>query len=118
LRRNGFSFVDAVVVLADFLTFGHAAQLNDLAARHSLPMISELEDFATAGAIMAYGPSLPDLVMRTGDYIDRILKGARPADLPVEGPTTFRFIVNVKTARALGISVPATLALRADRIIE
>ena len=110
--------VGAVVVLADFLTFGHKGQLGDLAAKHRLPMISELEDFAKAGAIMAYGPSIPDLAARTGDYIDKILKGAKPADLPVERPTTFQFVLNMKTAKTLGISVPASLALRADRIIE
>jgi putative ABC transport system substrate-binding protein len=93
-------------------------QIADLAMRHRLPTISGPREFAKAGALMAYGPDYPALFRRAAIYADRILKGAKPADLPVEQPTTFELIINMKTAKALGLTIPQSLLVRADEIIQ
>jgi putative ABC transport system substrate-binding protein len=88
------------------------------ALRHKLPTISLFESFPDAGGLMSYGPSQADIQERAAGYVDRILRGAKPGDLPVESPTRFELVVNLATAKALGIAVPRALALRADRVIE
>ncbi len=89
-----------------------------LAAQTRLPAIYGFSEFARAGGLLAYGPSVPDQARRAAVYVDKILKGAKPADLPVEQPTKFELVVNLKTAKALGLTIPPSLLLRADQIIE
>jgi putative ABC transport system substrate-binding protein len=90
----------------------------DLAIRHGLPGAFEVLGYTNAGCLMSYGTSLEDLWRRSASYVDKILKGAKPADLPVEEPTKFELIINLKTAKALGVTIPQTLLLRADQVIE
>ncbi len=95
-----------------------ARQIAQLVGQHRLPSISLLPQFAESGGLMSYGPSLSDIQRRAASYVDKILKGAKPADLPVERPTKFELVVNRRTARTLGITVPPSLLLRADQVIE
>jgi len=109
---------DALLVLADPLLFFRYARIADLALSHRLPSIAFWREFAVAGGLMSYGPNFVELIRRSAWYVDKILKGAKPADLPVEQPTKFDLVVNMKTARALGLTIPQTLLLRADQVIE
>ncbi len=93
-------------------------QILHLARQSRLPTVSGPRDFVEAGGLMAYGPDYPDLYRRAATYVDKILKGAKPADLPVEQPTKFELIVNMKTAKALGLTIPQSILLRADQVIE
>ena len=90
----------------------------DLAAKHRLPAVYFGREFIDAGGLMAYGPNGPDLFRRAATYVDKILKGAKPADLPVEQPTKFELVINLKTAKALGLEVPPLLIAQADELIE
>jgi putative ABC transport system substrate-binding protein len=108
----------ALVVMSHPLFFADHKLLIDLAARSRLPAIYHWVESAEAGGLMAYGANFVELNRRAVGYIDRILKGAKPADLPVEGPTAFEFVVNLKTAKVLGLSVPQSLVQRADRVIQ
>jgi ABC-type uncharacterized transport system substrate-binding protein len=108
----------ALVVLADFLTMNHRGRIAEFATKNRLPAISEFREFAAAGCLMAYGPSAPDLGRRAAVLVDKILKGAQPGDLPIEQPTKFELVINLKTAKALGLTIPPSLLLRADQIIE
>ena len=109
---------DALMTLAEPLTIMYRRQIADFAVTHRLPMMSQLKEFAEAGGLMTYGTSLPGLFQHAAYYVDRILKGAKPADLPVEQPTKFELIINLKTAQALGITIPPTLLFQADEVIR
>jgi len=96
----------------------HATKIIDLTARHRVPAIYGAGSYARQGGLVGYGTSIADLFRRAADYVDRILKGANPADLPVQGPTKFECVVNLKTAKALGLAVSEAVLARADEVIE
>jgi putative ABC transport system substrate-binding protein len=108
----------AVMVLADPMTFVHRRRLAELAISHALPLMGNVRGYAEAGGLMSFWADRNDLSRRAASYIDRILKGAKPGDLPIEQPTKFELIVNLKTANTLGIAVPQSLLLRADDRIQ
>ena len=109
---------DALIVVEDPLTVSHRKPIIEFAARHRVPALYGLKEFAVDGGLISYGASLADLYRRAAGYVDKILKGAKPADLPVQQPTKFEFFINLKTAQALGLEIPATLLARADEVIE
>jgi putative tryptophan/tyrosine transport system substrate-binding protein len=116
LKREG---ADALLVLASSAFFAERQRIADLAIKHRLPLVAPFREVAEAGGLMAYGPNIVELWgQRVPVYVDRILKGARPGDLPIEQPTKYELIVNLKTAKALGLTVPQSLVLRADQVIE
>jgi len=108
---------DAMIVFGDPLTVVHGPRVIALAAKHSLPAIHLSLQFAKGGLVV-YGPDIADLFRRASSYVDKILKGAKPADLPVQQPTKFELVINMKTAKTLGLTVPASLLVRADEVIE
>jgi putative ABC transport system substrate-binding protein len=116
--RMGGAGAGACLIMADPRFFAWRRAIVDLAARYKLPTIYEWREIAVNGGLMAYGDSLSALNRRVGDYVGRILKGAKPADLPVEQPGTIRLVVNLKTAKALGLTVPPSILARADEVIE
>jgi putative tryptophan/tyrosine transport system substrate-binding protein len=109
---------DALYVVSDPLIGSYMSQIITLAAGARLPTIFSLQDFVAAGGLMSYGPDFPDLFRRAADYVDKILRGAKPADLPVEQPTKFDLAINLRTAKALGLTVPQTILVSADQVIE
>ena len=109
---------DALVVFGDNLTGGHAPRIVELAARSRLPTIYGVRMFMDAGGLMAYGANIPSLYRRAAYYVDRILKGAKPAELPVEQPREFDFIINLKTAQALGLTIPQHVLLQATEVLQ
>jgi putative tryptophan/tyrosine transport system substrate-binding protein len=109
---------DAIIVFGDALTVNNAPRVTALAAKHRLPAIYVFRIFATNGGLISYGPDLADLFFRAGGYVDKILKGSKPSDLPVEQPTKFELVINMKTAKALGLTVPPTLIAQAVEVIE
>ncbi len=109
---------DALITLDDSLTFLHRTRIVNVAAKSRLPAMYGLTAFAEAGGLMAYGPNVPDLFRRAATFVDKILKGAKPADLPVEQPTRFELVVNLKTAKALGLTIPQSVLIRADQVIQ
>jgi putative ABC transport system substrate-binding protein len=109
---------EAMVVTAEAFTNRHRDRILDFIMRNRIPAVYEDGRFAQAGGLMAYGPSTPDLFWRAATYVDKILKGAKPADLPVQQPTKFELVINLKTAKALGLEIPPTLLARADEVIE
>jgi putative ABC transport system substrate-binding protein len=108
---------DAMIVFGDSLTVRQGPRVVALAAKHHLPAIYLFRQFANGGLVV-YGPDIADLYRRAGGYVDKILKGTKPADLPVEQPTKFELVINMKTAKALGLTVPPSLHVRADEVIE
>jgi putative ABC transport system substrate-binding protein len=110
--------LQALVVVTDGVLFNQRARIAELGAQGRLPVIYEVRDFVEAGGLIAYGPKYSDLAIRAATYVDRILKGAKPADLPVEQPTNFELVVNLRAAKSLGLTIPQSLLLRADRVIE
>lgn len=110
--------VGGVIVQEDPLTVTHRKTITGLASERHLPGIFGLKQFVEAGGLMSYAPSYVDLYRRASVFVDKILRGARPADLPVEQPTTYELVINLKTARALGLTLPSSLLLRADQVIE
>ena len=109
---------EALYVVGDALVITHRVQINTLALTARLPTIFLLREYVEAGGLMSYGPSFPDLFRRAGDYVDKILRGAKPGDIPVEQPTKFDLIINLTTAKALGLSIPESFLVRADEVIE
>ena len=107
-----------LLVVTDPVFVAHRTRLADLAARHRLPSMHGVRAYVEAGALISYGPSVADIFHRAATYVDKILKGARPGDLPVEQPTKFELVINLKTARALGLTIPQSLLLRADEVIQ
>ena len=108
----------ALIVLADAMFFGQTPRLVAFTATARLPALFPEKQVAQAGGLMAYGPSIPAALQRAVAFVDKILRGANPADLPVEAPTTFEFVINLKTAKALGLTVPDKLLATADEVIE
>jgi putative ABC transport system substrate-binding protein len=109
---------DVIIVFPDPVFLTARARIVGLAAKHRLPAMYVFREHTLAGGLMSYGPSIPDTFRRAATYVDKILKGAKPADLPIEQPTKFDLVINLKTAEALGLTIPPSLLLRADHIIE
>jgi len=109
---------DALIVLADALFFAHRGQVAELGIRHRLPTMFDDAQSVDAGGLISYGANLADLFRRAAVYVNKILKGAKPEDLPVEQPTKFEFIVNLKTAKQIGLTIPPNVLARADRVIR
>ena len=109
---------DGVVVLSDALMTTNAARLAQLAARTRIPAMYGHNLYTMAGGLMSYGPSLPDLYRNAASYVDKVLRGSKPSDIPVQEPTKFEFIVNLKTAKTLGLAIPPDVMTTADRLIE
>jgi putative ABC transport system substrate-binding protein len=107
-----------LLVLPDVTTTLHEELIVKLAAQHRLPAIYPWRHFVTAGGLMCYAVDLPDLWRRSASYVDRMLKGEKPTDLPVQVPTKYQLVLNLKIAKAIGLDVPATLLARADEVIE
>jgi putative tryptophan/tyrosine transport system substrate-binding protein len=110
--------VEALIVIDDVFITQHRGEIMNLAATHSLAVVSQNKAFAEAGALLAYGPSTSTMYRRAAYYVDRILKGDNAGDLPVEQPTKFDLVINLKTAKALGVTIPPSLLARADEVIE
>jgi putative ABC transport system substrate-binding protein len=108
----------AVIVLVDAMLVDHRTQIADLATKRRLPAVYGITDHAEAGGLMAYGANVNDRFRRAAYYVDRILKGAKPADLPVEQPTKFELIINLKAAKQIGLTIPPNMLARADRVIK
>jgi putative ABC transport system substrate-binding protein len=109
---------DALLVLADRLFLYHRALIMDFATRHRLPGVHAYRELVEAGGLMSFGPSYAGMHRRAAYFVDRILKGAKPADLPVERPPTFELVINVKAAKALGVTIPPSVLLRATELIQ
>jgi len=118
LREAARRGAAGLLVLGDALTAAARTLIAELALRHRLATMFLFDANVTAGGLMSYGSDMVDLQRRGADYVDRILKGAKPAELPIEQPTKFKLVINLKTAKALGLAIPQSLLLRADRVIE
>src|SRR5262249_16631466 len=109
---------DALLTLVDPFTLQNRKRIVDFASEQRLPAIYETVEFVEPGALLSYAPNQHVKAQRAADYVEKIFKGAKPADLPVEQPTKFEMLINMKTATALGLSIPQSIMLRADRVIE
>ena len=114
----GSQHPDALITIEDPLTMDQRQRIVDFATANRLPAIYGLREFVDVGGLMAYGALLSDLLRRSASYVDKLLKGAKPADLPVEQPTKFELVINLKAAKKIGLEIPTTMAARADQIIE
>jgi len=110
--------IEAIIVVSSRLMHRHRQRILDFAAKNRLPLVGDWGPWAPEGGLLSYGPNVGEMVRRTAAYIDKILKGAKPADLPVEQPTRFELVVNLKTAKALGLTIPQTILIRADHVIQ
>jgi putative ABC transport system substrate-binding protein len=110
--------VGAILVMSDALTVMQRNRIAELALKDRLPTIFPLREYVVVGGLMAYGENIRDFFRRAAFYVDKILKGAKPTDLPIEQPTRFFLTINLKTAKALGLEIPPTLLARADEVIE
>jgi putative tryptophan/tyrosine transport system substrate-binding protein len=108
----------AVVMISDTLTYPYREILAEFAVQNRVPAIMAIQEFPQAGGLMSYGPRISDLFRRAASQVDKILRGTKPANIPVEQPTKFELVINLKTAKALGLTIPQTLLLRADQVIE
>jgi putative ABC transport system substrate-binding protein len=108
----------AVFVVHNLLFFAHRTRFIDFAGKNRLPVFYNRREYVDAGGLISYGPNFRDNVRRAATFVDKVLKGVKPADLPVEEPTKFELIINRKTAKALGLTIPPSLLLRADQVIE
>jgi putative ABC transport system substrate-binding protein len=115
MTREG---AEALIALADAVFWNHRTRVVALAAQHRLPAVFDAREFAEAGGLMTYGPSVPDSYRRAATYVDKILKGAKPADLPVERPVKFELVINLKAAKTLGVTIPPALLFQADAVIQ
>jgi putative ABC transport system substrate-binding protein len=104
--------------MPDTFTTAHRAVIISAAARNKVPVVSAVSDYARGGGLLSYGPDLVDIYRRAASYVDRILRGDKPGDLPVQLPTKFEMVVNLKTAKALGLAVPLSILVRADQVID
>ena len=109
---------DALIVALEGLTLGNLRLIAELAAKHRLPSIYGVRQYADYGGLITYGPSDLHLYHRAATFVDKIFKGAKPAELPIEQPMKFELVINLKTAKALGLTIPPSLLLRADQVIE
>ena len=109
---------DALYVCGDPLVVTNRMRINTFALAARLPTMSDFREFVEAGGLMSYGPNFSDLYRRAADFVDKILRGAKPADIPIEQPTKFDLVINLTTAKALGLNVPRSLLARADEVIE
>jgi putative ABC transport system substrate-binding protein len=110
--------LDALIVISDAMFTNQRARIVDLVAKSRLPAVYDVREFPESGGLMSYGAKVPDLFRRAAILVDKILKGAKPADLPVEQPTKFELVINLKTAKALGLTIPPAVLARADEVIE
>jgi len=110
--------VDGLMQMEDPLFVTHHRQLAELAIRSRLPAIAGQREYVDAGGLVSYGTNIPDLYRRAATYVDKILKGAKPADLPIEQATKYELVINLKTAKALGLTMPPSLLARADEVIQ
>jgi ABC-type uncharacterized transport system substrate-binding protein len=115
MKRDGF---DAMTLLSDAQFFSARRQISSLAAMHRLPAMYESRESVVDGGLISYGASIPDLTRRATAFVLKVINGAKPADLPIEQPTKFELIINLKTAKALGLEIPPTVLARADEVIE
>jgi putative tryptophan/tyrosine transport system substrate-binding protein len=118
LRGSIAKHVRAIITVEDPLTFGYREQIAEFLVKNGLPGIFGFRDYAESGGLLSYGSNLAELWRRTAGYVDKILKGAKPSELPIEQPTKFELVINIKTAKALGLTVPPSLLARADEVIE
>ena len=115
VARDG---ADGVVILSDALFNSVRQMIVALAAQHRLPAVYEASEFVEDGGLISYGPNIDDMTRQSAAYVDKILKGAKPANLPIQQPTKFDLVINLKTARALGLAIPENLLILADKVIE
>jgi len=112
------SGVEALYVCTDPVVFTNVTAINILAAAARVPTMHDRREYVEAGGLMSYGTNFPDLFRRAGDYVDKVLRGAKPAEIPIEQPTKFELVINLNTAKALGLDIPFVLLQRADKVIE
>jgi putative ABC transport system substrate-binding protein len=110
--------MNALIVLGDPVLYSHASRIGKLAANYRIPAVAGAREYINVGGLMAYGPTFTDNYRRAATYVDKILKGTKPADLPVEQPTTFELVINARTAKSMGITIPNSLVMRADEIVK